>query len=126
MTNICGLHKIKLTMTFTKKLYHLIIFSALFSLASCGYGKYNASSAVADKKVNYEDSRVYGDGKEQPARQTKQTYPTPENAGDRMNKIKDKLYGKPKAAEAADSNSTTDSTATPKADSTKIDTAKAN
>ena len=109
-------------MTFTKKLYHLIIFSALLSLASCGYGKYNASSAVADKKVNYEDSRVYGDGKDQPARQTKQTYPAPENVGTRMNDIKDKLYGKPKAA-ANDSGNTTDTTATPKADSTKTDTA---
>ncbi|HAS43161.1 MAG TPA: hypothetical protein DCS93_21960 [Microscillaceae bacterium] len=111
-------------MTFTKKFYHLIIFSALFSLASCGYGKYNASSAVADKKVDYKNDRVYGDGKDQPARQTKQTYPTPEGAGDRMNTIKDKLYGKPKAAKVEnDSDTTADTVATPKADSTKTDTA---
>lgn len=110
-------------MTFTKKFYHLIIFSALFSLASCGYGKYNASSSVGEKKVEYENSRVYGDGKDQPARQTKQTYPAPDGIGGRMNDIKDKLYGKPKAANGDSStSSTTDSTATPKTDSTQTDT----
>ena len=109
-------------MTFTKKFYHLIIFSALFSLASCGYGKYNASSSVGDKKVEYENSRVYGDGKGEPARQTKQTYPAPDGIGGRMNDIKDKLYGKPKAAGDSNISSTTDSTATPKTDSTQTDT----
>lgn len=98
----------------------------MFSLVSCGYGKYNASSSVPDQKVDYKNSRVYGDGKDAEARQTKQTYPAPENAGDRVNKIKEKLYGKPEAAKT-DSTKTADSTTTPtKTDSTKTDSSKAN
>lgn len=111
-------------MTFTRKIYHLIIFSFLFSLVSCGYGKYNGSSSVSSKKVEFENSRVYGDGKGQPARQTKKTYPTPEGAGDRVNSIKEKLYGKPKAA-----NETKDSGSIAATDTTKqanADSAKAN
>ncbi|WP_045113803.1 hypothetical protein [Microscilla marina] len=112
-------------MTFTKKIYHLIIISFMFSLVSCGYGKYNASSSVPDQKVDYDNNRVYGDGKDAKARQTKQTYPTPEDAGDRVNKIKDKLYGKPKAAKTEETN-TVDSTEQIKADSTQADSSKAN
>lgn len=118
------MHKIRMTMTFTKKFYHLIIFSFLISLASCGYGKYNASSSVPDKRVEFENAKVYGDGKGQPARQTKQTYPTPPGAGDRVNSIKEKLYGKPKAT--APEATEADSTPKTNADSTAADTSKAN
>ena len=111
-------------MTFTKKIYHLIIISFMFSLVSCGYGKYNASSSVPDQKVDYKNSRVYGDGKDADARQTKQTYPAPENAGDRVNKIKNKLYGKPEAKKETET--MTDSLELEKTDSTKTDSTKAN
>ncbi|WP_299455307.1 hypothetical protein [uncultured Microscilla sp.] len=112
-------------MTFTKKIYHLIIISFMFSLVSCGYGKYNASSSVPDQKVDYDNSRVYGDGKDAKARQTKETYPTPENAGDRVNKIKDKLYGSATTVKAKKIE-TVDSTEQLKADSTQVDSSKAN
>ncbi len=110
-------------MTFTKKIYHLIIISFMFSLVSCGYGKYNASSSVPDQKVNYKDSRVYGDGKDADARQTKQTYTAPANAGERVNKIKEKLYGKPEAKKEVETTATDSET---KTDSTKTDSTKAN
>jgi hypothetical protein len=115
-----------MTMTFTKKIYHLIIISFMFSLVSCGYGKYNASSSVPDQKVDYKNSRVYGDGKDADARQTKQTYTAPANAGERVNKIKEKLYGKPEAKKTEET-TTTDSAGSTTADSTiTTDSTKAN
>ncbi len=108
-------------MNFTKKISYLIIFSAVFSLASCGYGKYNASSAVSDKKVEYENSRVYGDGKGEPARQTKQTYPAPDSINTRIGDIKEKLYGKPKDVESEE---TDDDVTKPDSTDAKLDTLK--
>lgn len=69
-------------------------------LTACGTDRYNA---ITDKtKDQHEkDTRIYGDGKEQPARQTKNTYPDPADGQARADAIREKFYGKSGSATPA-------------------------
>jgi hypothetical protein len=67
-------------------------------LASCGVDRYNVTTEKT-KDHHEKDDRIYGDGKDQPARQTKLTYPDPADGQARADAIREKFYGK--AAEAA-------------------------
>lgn len=78
-----------------------------FGLASCGFDRYNAVTADT-KDLRENDSRVYGDGPEAPARQLKNDYPEPEDGKKRAAAIKEKFLGLDKA-----STSTADSTVAP-------------
>ncbi len=60
---------------------------------SCGVDRYNAVTEKT-KDLREKDARIYGDGKDQPARQTKQTYPDPAEGAARTEAIREKFYGK--------------------------------
>jgi hypothetical protein len=73
----------------------LITASLVIVLASCG--RYSQVRELPQKDEMAANSRVYGEV-EGPARQSKQTYPTPADAADRSVKIKDIMYGNGVAA----------------------------
>jgi hypothetical protein len=98
---------------------HILFIGACLALASCG--RYSQVRELPQKDEMQANSRVYGevDG---PARQSKQSYPTPADAADRSAKIKTIMFGKavanqkentsaPATTSPADSVAATDSAA---------------
>ena len=76
-----------------KTFFVTITLLCMWFMTACGVDRYNA---VTDKtKDQHEkDERVYGDGKDKPARQTKNTYPDPADGQARADGIREKFYGK--------------------------------
>lgn len=74
-------------------IFMALLFVCMAFTTSCEVDRYNA---LTDKSKDHraKDSRVYGDGKGQPARQTKQTYPDPADGQARADAVKEKFYGK--------------------------------
>jgi hypothetical protein len=69
-------------------------------ITACGVDRYNA---LTDKSKDHheKDTRVYGDGKEKPAKQTANTYPDPADGQTRADAIREKFYGKSAGAAPA-------------------------
>jgi|GEM_PF-2589457 len=70
-----------------------LTFVCMWCATACGVDRYNVTT---DKSKDYhdKDERIYGDGKDQPARQTKNTYPDPADGQARADAIREKFYGK--------------------------------
>ncbi len=75
-----------------KTLLMTLTFIVIGFMTSCT-DKYN-SVTEKTKDARDKDTRIYGDGKDQPARQTKNTYPDPADGQARADAIREKFYGK--------------------------------
>ncbi|TAE19371.1 MAG: hypothetical protein EAZ95_02140 [Bacteroidetes bacterium] len=98
-----------------KTIFVALLLVCVWFTTACGTERYNAVTEKT-KDQREKDTRVYGDGKDQPARQTKVTYPDPADGQARADAIREKFYGK--SGGAAPAPVAKDTTATPKKDTT--------
>jgi hypothetical protein len=93
----------------------------LLFLAPFSFELYNKGETAKTKDVNLHNKDVYGDGPDQPARQTKNTYTDTPEGQKRADAIRDKFFGEGATPET--SAVVVDSAAAPK-DSTKAEPKK--